>query len=693
MSMNRWFSTRAILMATLLGLVVQQTRVLGDVTAPTDTDKRKALMVSGIMEQAHLNRRPIDDTISERLHDQYLKVFDPMKLYFLESDAKEFATRKNLHADKRTAYDLDFAFQVYNRFLKRLDERSEWVAKEFADKAYDFNEESEIMVDPKRSTYAKDENESKQRWDDRIKYELLSLMVNGEKEPEARDRIKRRYRNLSRRWHEIDADEVVELYLTSLTNSFDPHSSYMAPRTVEDFNIAIQLSLEGIGALLSSEDGLTIVKEVVPGGAADKDGRLKPGDKIVGVGEGDNGEIQDLLDMKLKNVVKLIRGKAGTRVRLEVIPANTEKKEYYTLARQRIELQEGGAKGDIIEVPGKDGQPPYKVGVIKLPSFYADNQALQAGDENAKSASHDVRRILEEFKAKGVQGVVMDLRNNGGGLLNEAIELTGLFIDEGPVVQVRDFSGRIFPYKDDFPGVAYDGPLVVLISKFSASASEIFAGAIKDYGRGLVVGDSSTHGKGTVQKVLDLDRQIQPGAGGKALGAVKLTMQQFYRVNGQSTQNMGVPADIVLPSPSDHEDFGEAKLDYALDSDQIPTAMYLPMGNVNQALIAELQKLAAQRQANDPELQKLKAKKEKIHERRNRATLVFSEASLKRDREEFKDEEDEANAEDGHDDGVTKDGKKKEEKKFGTDPYTNEVLRITADFIRLGDEQGLTANK
>ncbi|MFO0948240.1 MAG: PDZ domain-containing protein [Planctomycetota bacterium] len=313
MSMNRWFSTRAVLMAILLGLVGQQTRVLGDVTAPTDSDKKIALMVSGIMEQAHLNRRPIDDTISERLHEQYMKAFDPMKLYFLESDAEEFAARKTKHDDKRTAYDLDFAFQVYNRFLKRVDERSEWVAKEFADKAYDFNQESEITVDPKRSTYAKDDAEAKKRWDDRIKYELLSLIVNGEKEPEARERIKRRYRNLSRRWHEVDADELVELYMTSLTNSFDPHSSYMSPRTLEDFNIAIQLSLQGIGALLSSEDGLTIVKEIVPGGAADKDGRLKPGDKIAGVGEGDNGEIQDLMDMKLGNVVKLIRGEARPR--------------------------------------------------------------------------------------------------------------------------------------------------------------------------------------------------------------------------------------------------------------------------------------------------------------------------------------------------------------------------------------------
>lgn len=687
-----------IFLATLVGASLVAPSARADVEAPNDDDKRKALMVSGIMEQAHLNRRPIDDTISTRLHEQFLKALDPMKLYFLQEDADEFAKRASEHDDRRTYFDLDFPFLVYQRFLKRVDQRSEWVQKEFADKAYDFNQETEIVVDPKATTYAKDEQEAKQRWDDRVKYELATLMVNGEKEAEARDRIKRRYRNIGRRWHEMDADELVEIYLTSLTNSFDPHSSYMSPRTVEDFNIAIQLSLEGIGALLSSEDGLTIVKEVVPGGAADKDGRLKPGDKIVGVGEGDQGEIVDLLDMKLKNVVKLIRGKAGTMLRLEVIPANTEKHEIYALTRQKIELQDGGAKGEVIELDGEAGMPKVKVGVIKLPSFYADSQALQDGDENAKSASHDVRKILEDFKAQGVQGVVMDLRNNGGGLLNEAIMLTGLFIEEGPVVQVRDFSGRVFPYRDEFPGVAYDGPLVVLISKFSASASEIFAGAIKDYGRGIVVGDSSTHGKGTVQKVLDLGRQAQQLPGNNNLGAVKLTMQQFYRVNGMSTQNQGVSSDIVLPSPSDHEDFGEAKLDYALASDQINHAMYLPMGNVVEATIAKLREASVKRLETDETLQKLKEKKERIHERRNRATLVFNEASLKRDREEFKEFDDE-DALDGDEHAADPDAppgepgaKKKKDKKFGEDPYTQEVLRIMADFIRLDKESHLTSN-
>lgn len=686
------FVASLLALASVTGLAISASRAVAELPPVSQGDRNKAIMVSNFMEQAHLDRRPIDDTISLRMHEQFIKMFDPMKLYFTQADADEFNQRAEAHDDNRGDFDLTFAFNVYNRFLQRLDERVDWVNKELADKKYDFQEKSEIVIDPESATYAKSAEEAKERWGNRIKYELLTLMVNGEKEEEARERIHRRYRNLGRRWHEMDSDELVELYLTAMTNSFDPHSTYMSPRTVEDFNIAIQLSLEGIGALLSSEDGLTIVKEVVPGGAADKDGRLKPGDKIVGVGEGEEGEIVDLLDMKLKNVVKLIRGKAGTQLRLEVMPSNSEKRETYVLTRQKIELQDGGAKGEVIEVPGPAGEPSVKVGIIKLPSFYADNMALQQGDEDAKSASHDVRKILEDFKKENVQGVVMDLRTNGGGLLNEAIELTGLFIDKGPVVQVRDFKGGVFAYKDEFPGVAYDGPLVVLISKFSASASEIFAGAIKDYGRGIVVGDSSTHGKGTVQKVLDLGRQGAFGRDGN-IGAVKLTMQQFYRVNGESTQNQGVASDIVLPSPTDHEDFGESKLDYALKSHKIKPADYMPMGNIRENLVATLRDLSAKRQESNPELVKLKERKEKIQERRDRATLVFNEESLKKDREEFKDLEDEEGlgsdsvAANEHGD----DAAKKKDKKFGEDPYTQEVLQIIGDFVRMDQSSRLTA--
>ncbi|MGL5095187.1 MAG: carboxy terminal-processing peptidase, partial [Planctomycetia bacterium] len=518
--------------------------------------------------------------------------------------------------------------------------------------------------------------ELKERWRRRVKFDLLNLVVDGEKEPEARDRLARRYRNVAKRWHQMNTDELLELFFNSVTTSFDPHSSYMSPDTLNDFNIGIQLSLEGIGALLQSEDGLTIIKEVVPGGAAAKDGRLQPGDKIMAVGQGEGGAMVDLLDMKLRDVVKKIRGTAGSTVRLEVVHGASQKRETFNLVRQKIELEDRAAKGEVITRPAADGQGETRLGVITLPSFYADNAALQDGDADAPSATNDVRRILEDFKKQKVDGVVMDLRVNGGGLLSEAISLTGLFIDIGPVVQVRDFNGNITPYLDEEQGVVYSGPLVVVVSRFSASASEIFAGAVQDYKRGVIVGDSSSHGKGSVQKIIDLSRQFRDLPNDEKVGAVKLTMQKFYRVNGQSTQNRGVVSDVVLPSATDHDDFGEAKLDYALSFDAIPPADYNPLAMVDAMLTARLAELSKERQANDPELQKLAARKKLSHDRRARKKLTFNEESLRAELAELSDEERDA---------LKDDDVKKKDKKFGEDPYTKEVLKVTADLVRLKD--------
>lgn len=650
-----------------------------EATAPSHDDQIVAQAVCSIMQHGHINRQRIDDLISQRVHKQFLQLFDPLKLYFTEGDIRDFARMENEHDNKTVRGDLSFPFMVYKRFLERVDQRSQW-AVEFAKEDHDFNQSEDIVVDPKSTHYAANEQEAKDRWRRRVKFDLVSLMVDGKTEAEARERVEKRYKSLDKRWHELDGDELVEMYLTAMTNSFDPHSTYMSPRSLEDFNIAIQLSLEGIGALLQSEDGMTIVKEIVPGGAADKDGRLQPGDKIVGVAQGDNAEVVDVVDMKLRDVVKLIRGKAGSTVRLEVLPAKTEKREVYAMTRQKIELQDREAKGEVIEMPkGTDGVT-HKIGVIKLPSFYAEED-LDGNDRTKKSATNDVRRILEDFKKQGVEGVVMDLRTNGGGLLSEAISLTGLFIDQGPVVQVKDYDGRINVYNDDDRGEAYSGPLVVLVSKFSASASEIFAGAIQDYKRGIVVGDSSTHGKGSVQRVVDLGRQFP---GNLDLGAVKLTMQKFYRVNGQSTQNRGVVSDVVLPSPTDHEDFGESKLDYALSFDSIQRAPYRPLTDINSAMLDQIRHKSEDRQGNLKELQDLKTKKDKLTERRARKVLTFNEDSLKKEREELNEDDIEELAGEGDD------GDKKKEKKFGEDPYTQEVLSIMADYLGL-KSSGLTA--
>ena len=668
----------AILATLAMGIALFGLEARAQVNRPGAHEGSIAQNVCRMMELGHITRHRIDDEMSQRIHQQFLRMFDPFKLYFLETDIREFGAMETMHDDRAPNGDIDFEIDAYTRFIERLEERMTWV-REFAGEEFDFDKEESIVVDPEAATYAKNNEESKARWRRRIKFELLTLNVDGKTTEEARERILKRYRNLAKHWRKLDSDELLEMYLTAVTTSFDPHSTYMSSRTLDDFRITMQLSLEGIGALLQDEDGSTMVKEIVPGGAADKDGRLKPGDRIVGVAE-ETGEIIDLVDMKLRNVVRYIRGKAGTTVRLEIIPEGAQNRVIYDLVRQKIELQDREAKGRIIESAGAEGPEKYRIGVIDLPSFYADDAALRNGDLDATTVTNDVRRILGDFKTKAVDGVIVDLRTNGGGLLSEAIELTGLFIDQGPIVQVKDYDNRVVPYDDSDGGVAYGGPLVVLVSRFSASASEIFAGAIQDYGRGIVVGDSATHGKGTVQKIISLR--------GDRMGALKLTMQQFYRVNGDSTQNMGVRSDIVLPSPTDHDDFGEAKLDFALEFDKIPRADFESTRQVTPDLVAALRKDSMRRLETEPELLKLVARRDRSNERRGRKTLTFSDAKLRKERAELDADE---RAELERQEHRRETGEKKEEKVFGSDPYTKEVLAITDDLIRL-KASNLTAN-
>ena len=357
------------------------------------------------------------------------------------------------------------------------------------------------------ATYPKTPAEAADRWRQRIKYDLL-ILKSADKEDkkegkEALDKLRRRYNSFAKRMHQTNSEELLEMYLNAFTMSFDPHTDYMSPRTYQNFKIAMSLELEGIGASLMSEDGYTVIKKIIPGGAAAKDGRIKINDKIIGVGQDDEGEIVDVVDMKLSDVVELIRGKPGTTVRLEVLPVKGPK-AIYKITREKIALTDSEAQGKIFEAGKKADGSPYHIGVIDLPSFYRDTEAESRGDPNFKSATRDVQAILDGFRQKGVDAVILDLRDDGGGSLSEAISISGLFLDSGPMVQVKNSLGRVHPLYNSDTKIAWSGPLVVLINKFSASASEIVAGAIQDYGRGLIVGDHSTHGKGTVQSLLDV---------------------------------------------------------------------------------------------------------------------------------------------------------------------------------------------
>jgi carboxyl-terminal processing protease len=595
---------------------------------PGKHDRLVAQLVCGYLQRGHLARPAIDDELSRRLFQRFFKSLDPTKLYFLRSDIEQFKKDETDLDDMLLQGDTSFAYKVYERFLSRIGERLKLVEEQVNGK-HDFNAKESLTTDFDHIDYAQNDDELRERWRKRIKFDLLLQRI-GKKpvtEAEARQKVLARYQGLYKRWKQVDSYDLMEMYLSDLTSSVDPHSSYMSPNTVNDFDIAMRLHLEGIGALLGSENGQTTVKEVIAGGAAARDGRLKVNDKIIGVAQGD-GQYVDVIDMKLTEVVKLIRGPKGTAVELKIVPAEKIEPVVYTLTRQNIELKSQEARGEIIEQGKKADGTTYRIGVIDLPSFYADMAAARAGDATYKSATEDVRRILKQFIAKNVDGVILDLRHNGGGALTEAQALTGLFIDEGPVVQVKGGQGRIRHLDDPEKGVVYGGPLIVLVSRLSASASEILAGALQDYGRALIVGDSATHGKGTVQQVIDLAGHLQT-EDAPPLGALKLTIQQFYRVNGDSTQSRGVSSDVVLPSITEHLASGESELDYALPFDHVQPIEHEELGMVPADLKEYLKTRSAERTKNSREFAKLIQEIEQLKTRKARKEVPLNEQELK----------------------------------------------------------------
>lgn len=642
--------------------------------APADQETAK--LVAGMIRKYHISQKPLDDRISGMLLNRFVKELDPQKLYFLKADIDGLQRYKEHLDELLMVGKVDFAYEVFALYLKRLDERVA-LAHQLIDAPHDFTIEESMNIDGDQIAWATDVKEINERWRKRIKYDLLTLKLEKTVGDDARKRLHKRYDTLKHYAHDTEDNEVLEMYLSSLAHCFDPHSSYMSPQTVEDFQIQMKLSLDGIGAALRSEDGMTTVAQIVAGGAAEKDGRLKVGDKIVAVAQAD-GDWQDVIEMKLNRVVRLIRGKSGTKVRLRVVKEAGETAEY-VLTRQMIELKASEVKGEIIQNSDRIPDLKGRIGVINIPSFYRDFGGAQEGKDDFKSTARDVSKVLKEFRDKGgVDAIIVDLRMNGGGALSEAIEVSGLFIDRGPVVQVKEQNGRIKSHDDEESGIEYSGPLVVLCNRLSASASEIFAAAIKDYGRGIVVGDTTTHGKGTVQNVMPVSAQmfrVLPGAQDR--GALKLTINQFYRVNGDSTQNRGVQSDIVLPSLIDHMDLGESFLDNALAFDHIAAARHAEYDLTNPQIIAALKEASAKRVAHDPKFQQRAKDIERYLARKNRKSVSLNEETLTKEREDDKAARD-----------VEKDEEERETKAdklpvFAKTEYDDEVLHITADYASL----------
>jgi carboxyl-terminal processing protease len=681
MQISSQLSSRSYRRTMLLALAISSLILTGiwsfgtaDLVGPRPDDRHVTTVVTTLVKQEHLTKHPLDDEISQRGLKTFLNSLDPMKMYFNQSDIDEFMKQQNRLDDMLNARDVSFAYTVYERFLTRVDERLK-IIQELLKGDFDFTRDEYLITEPDEVQYAKSEQEAQERWRRRIKYDLLVLKTDDTQGQEARDRLSRRYSSFAKRMYQTDEDELLEIFLTAITSSYDPHTTYMSASSLENFRIQMRLNLEGIGAALQVIDGYTQVSKVIPGGAADRHGKLKPEDQIVSVGQGTDGEMVDVVDMKLNDVVHLIRGDAGTVVRLGVMPAGGGDLQTYEITRAKIELKDSEARGEVIE-EGQDADgSPLRIGVIDLPSFYMDMEGARMNMDGFKSTTRDVRRILDDFNRQGVDVVVLDLRRNGGGSLTEAINLTGLFIDKGPVVQVKDADSELQTYDDVEAGMAWKGPLVVLTIKFSASASEILAGAIQDYHRGLVIGDESTHGKGTVQSLLDLGEKMFSGMRPPNLGALKITMQQFYRPNGDSTQKRGVLADIQLPSITNHMDISESDLDYAVEFDRIQAARFSDYHLVNAQIVQTLQGKSTQRIGQSEEFAKLLKNIERYKAQKAKKRVPLNEQEFMAQREELdadKEEEKQLEEQALPSDEIVK-----------RDFYFNEVLAITADYARM----------
>jgi len=570
------------------------------IAAPPATAASKetiAMSVGRLLEEGHYTRQKLNEDVSRKFLQTYLEMLDFSHLFFTQKDVDELnAKYGSSMAGDVLLGNLKPAYEIYALYTKRVDDRVAKI-KELLKQPIDFKGNATVELSRQKSPWPKDEAEADQLWRGRIANELLQEHLSEHPIEPAPQLVARRYDRLARNVHEEDKDEQMKLFLDALAQAYDPHSEYLSKADMKNFSINMGLSLVGIGAMLRSEDGYAKIESLVPGGPAQVDGRLKVGDRITAVAQGPADYI-DVREMRLDKVVEMIRGKKGTHVRLLVIPSDAtdpSRRKNVELVRDEIKLKDQEARADIIIKKDENGDP-IKLGWLTLPSFYADM------DKHQKSTTRDVLALLKRLKKENITGLVIDLRRNGGGSLEEALSLTGLFLKSGPIVQTKDYNGSIRVSANPDPGIAYSGPMVVLTSRQSASASEIFAAALQDYGRAVIVGDKNTFGKGTVQTILPIGRFASLlGSHSDEDGALKLTIQKFYRVAGGSTQLHGVASDVILPSLSDLPEFGEGALKNALAYDEVAKARYTKWSDSHSLFIDQLRRRSEERVKNDPE--------------------------------------------------------------------------------------------
>ncbi|MFZ6009964.1 MAG: carboxy terminal-processing peptidase [Bacteroidota bacterium] len=624
-----------ILAAMMCSVMVYAGHEEYDTTAlkPKPIYGKEAKVIAYILDKNHYRKIHLNDSLSSIILDQYLNNLDNNKTYFTSADLAGFEKYRYQIDDLTNAENVDPAYVIFNVFKRRFQERMDYVINKQIKQNFDYTADEYYETDRDKEPWCKNQEELNEVWRKIIKSQALSLKLANKTPEEIQKTLKERYDRLVKTYlKEVNTEDVFGMYMNSITEAYDPHTNYFSPAAADRFKQSISLSLEGIGARLQTDNDYTKVVEVLPGGPAEKSDLIHVNDRIIAVAQGEAGEMVDVVGWRIDDVVKLIKGPKGTKVRLQILPAETgvngPSKEII-LVRDKIKLEDQQAKKSVINFQ-KDGKN-LKLGVITLPSFYMDFEAYQKGDPNYNSTTRDIQKLIKELQTDGMDGLVLDLRNNGGGSLSEAIDLTGIFIKNGPVVQVKNSANRIEVGTDDDPSVMYNGPLVVLTNRFSASASEIFAGAIQDYHRGVVVGES-TYGKGTVQTVIDLDKFINDPK--NEVGQLKLTFQKFYRVTGSSTQHRGVTPDIKLPTALDPEQFGESSSKSALPWDEIRGTLYQKTPVINDRVIAGLTKSYNERLKSDPSLGRFVSETEEARRNLQDTKVSLNEATRKKEMEE-----------------------------------------------------------
>ena len=651
-------------------------------TAQDENPKLTGPVVKGIVEQfvsMHYAQKPLDDEMSAKIFSLYMNRLDPAHYYFLAADVAEYRKYETRIDDMLLRGNAKLSLDIFERFKTRLSERLAMM-EEFMGEDFDFSRDANWTLERDEVPHPETTEEARKIWRTKVKFDLLTLKLGDTSVEDGKERLMKRVRGLWKDYFQYENDDIVSMFLNSMAAAYDPHSSYLAAQDLKNFDISIKLSLEGIGAVLRWEDGYTVVNSIVPGGAAARQGKLKADDRIIAVAQGDQA-FESVIDMRLNDVVQLIRGKRGTKVGLQIL--RKTKKGFDTLkfiiVRDKIVLKDGEAQAQIIEQSSteenKTAKETHRIGVIKLPSFYVDFNGRRKNPKNFKSSSRDVKKHLEEFVQEKVDGVILDLRSNGGGGLDEAISMAGLFIGHNPVVIVRQSGGRRVTVHRSRERVVYGGPLLIMLNRYSASASEILAGAMHDYQRAILAGDTTTFGKGTVQNIFQLP---------EGYGALKVTIAQFYRVSGWSTQNRGVETSLVLPSLNNAREIGESTLDNALPWRSIDPVSYRVSGNLKK-IIPELRQLSKNRIANSDFFQKVN---EDVQEYlTNIKPLEYTSIlKMQQDDQRRNDQRDQelANATEKDVEDVSADtGHVDDKMVIVRDEYMNESLAILADYIKL----------